>query len=266
MGQALASHTVHHAGKVVPTEGEISVPSVEWNRVVWGSTHEWDKDGDEWSGMARYCGQPYQEWKADLVGTFIEPVPRGARILEIGPGHGRWTEYLLQRAASLDLVDVNQTCLDSCRERFAGHDDIRFHLTDDCSLGFLDDGSVDFAWSFDAFVHMEEPVIQGYVTELGRVLASGGRAVIHHADKPKLAVTLAPVRQRLGRPGVVLERAAVLHRLRDGGHRSDVTAAMVATFATAAGLRVTDQVDAWGDGGRHTVRKYRDKITLLRKP
>ena len=242
------------------------MPSVEWNRVVWGDTHEWDKSGDEWSGMAKYCGQPYQEWKANLVSTFIEPVPDGARILEIGPGHGRWTEYLIERAGSLDLVDINESCLDSCRERFAGCDNIRYHLTGDCSLGFLDDGSIDFAWSFDAFVHMEAPVIEGYMTELGRVLAPGGRAVIHHAAKPKLAVMLAPARQRLGHPGVVLERAAILHRLRDGGHRSDVTAPMVATFAKAVGLRVSDQVDSWGEGGRHTVGKYRDRITLLQKP
>jgi SAM-dependent methyltransferase len=242
------------------------VPSVEWNRVTWGSTHEWDKDGDEWSGMAMYCGQPYEEWKADLVRTFIDPVSEGARILEIGPGHGRWTEHLVRRASSLALVDISQSCLDHCRERFAGEPTISYHLTDGCSLGFLDDHSIDFAWSFDAFVHMEGAVIEGYLAELGRVLAPGGAAVIHHADKPKWSLVIAPVAHRMGRPGQIIQRLGVLHRLRDDGHRSDVSAEMVAGWAAAAGLGARAQVSSWGDGGRHTVGKYRDRISVLHKP
>jgi ubiquinone/menaquinone biosynthesis C-methylase UbiE len=241
------------------------MPSVEWNRQVWGHKHDWSREGDEWSGMARYCGQPYEDWKRALVETFIAPVPAGSRVLEIAPGHGRWTEYLLRDAARLVLVDINQSCLDSCRYRFAGDDRISYHLTDGCSLAFLPDASVDFAWSFDAFVHMDPEVVQGYLRELGRVLAPGGRAVIHHAGKPAWSLWLAPLTGRAGRPGRVLQRLASQHRLHDDGARSNVSRAMMVHWATRAGLRVRGQVQSWGDAGQHTVAKYRDAITLLEK-
>lgn len=243
-----------------------AMPSVDWNREVWGHTHDWSREGDEWSGMARHCGQRYEDWKRSLVETFIAPVPAGSRILEIAPGHGRWTEYLLPHAASLALVDINQSCLDSCQRRFAGHDTISYHLTDGYSLAFLAPSSVDFAWSFDAFVHMDPGVVRGYLGELGRVLAPGGRAVIHHAGKPAWSLWLTPLTTRTGRPGRVLQRVVSQHRLHDDGARSNVSRSMVAGWAAGAGLRVPAQVRSWGDAGQYTVAKYRDAITVLEKP
>jgi ubiquinone/menaquinone biosynthesis C-methylase UbiE len=242
------------------------MPSVLWNRRVWGGEHTWDQDGDEWSGMAAYCGQPYSEWKDDFVQTFMASIPSGARVLEIGPGHGRWTEYLIPKAETVALVDITESCLNSCRDRFRDHPNVSYHLTDACSLRFLSDSSIDFAWSFDAFVHMDPEVVHGYLDELGRVLAPRGHAVLHHADRPDWSLKLSPIARRMGRPGRVLQRAVILHRLRDDGYRSDVSARMVARWASAAGLTVLSQTDSWGKDGRHNVRKYRDGITILEKP
>lgn len=242
------------------------MPSVAWNRRVWGREHVWSEDGDEWSGMAAYCGQPYSEWKEELVETFMASMPSGARVLEIGPGHGRWTEYLIPKAETVALVDLNQSCLDSCRDRFEDCPNVSYHLTKAFSLQFLPDSSIDFVWSFDAFVHMDPEVVHGYLDELGRVLAPGGRAVLHHADRPDWSLKLSPIARRLGRPGRILQRLVILHRLRDDGYRSDVSARLVAQWASAAGLIVLRQTDSWGKDGRHNVRKYRDRITSLEKP
>src|SRR5579863_6764547 len=38
--------------------------------------------------------------------------------LELACGHGRNTEFLRRYAKSIDLVDVNQTCIDACERRF----------------------------------------------------------------------------------------------------------------------------------------------------
>jgi ubiquinone/menaquinone biosynthesis C-methylase UbiE len=242
------------------------VPSIEWNKRVWGATYDWPDAGDEWSGMAAYCGQPYEDWKRELIHTFIEPVPVGSRIVEIAPGYGRWTEHLLRRAASLALVDINPACLDHCRERFSGSDALSFHLTDGCSLAFLQTSSTDFVWSFDSFVHMEPEVVEGYIGEIARVLAPRGRAVVHHAGKPEWSLSLAPVTARTGRPGRLLQRLVSQRRVFNDGERSNVSAAKVARWARAAGLEVTAQVDSWGEARQYTVRRWRDRITLLAKP
>jgi ubiquinone/menaquinone biosynthesis C-methylase UbiE len=241
------------------------MPSVAWNRRVWGTEHDWAEDGDEWSGMAAYCGQPYSEWKEELVETFMASLPSGRRALEIGPGHGRWTEYLAPEAETVALVDINQSCLDSCRDRFRDCLNVSYHLTDDSCLPFLAESSIDFVWSFDAFVHMEPEVVHGYLAELGRVLAPGGCAVLHHAGRPDWLLRLAPIVRSMGRPGRVLQRLAILHRLHDDGYRSYVSARLVAEWGSAAGLTVVRQTDSWGKDGRHNVRKYRDQITILEK-
>lgn len=243
------------------------MPSVEWNRQTWSGRHGWERQGDEWTGMADHCGQPYEDWKQSLVDTFIvELVPVGAEVVEIAPGHGRWTEHLLARAKHVDAVDINQSCLDVCAQRFAAADNLALRLTDGSSMSFVADGSVDVVWSFDSFVHMEPEVIQGYLTEFARVIRPGGRAVIHHAGLRPWSLPLARLTRRLGQPGRVVQRWAGQGRWRDSGHRSAVSAPAVARWAVGAGLEVERQTQTWGPQGQFDVRKYGDWITIARQP
>jgi SAM-dependent methyltransferase len=240
------------------------MPSVDWNHEVWGSEHKWDSSGDEWSGMAAYCGQPYPEWKAALVENFLLPDLGPARdVLEVAPGHGRWSSLMVGAVHSLTLVDLSQSCIDACRERFADASNVTYIVNDGTSLSGVPDESLDFIWSFDSFVHMEGDIIASYLREFARVLRPGGRIVIHHADKRPVAVKLAPTLKRAGTPGRVILRLLGQGRLRDSGNRSEVSRFSVARDAQAVGLSVIKQTDRWGTGGKCTVGKYHDTITLL---
>lgn len=242
------------------------MPTVEWNRKTWGKTHSWDKNGDEWSFMAAYCGQPYEDWKASLIDTLLVPGASRGPSLEIGPGHGRWTEHLLEQSPHVWIVDVNENCLDHCRERFADHSGLRVHRTADCGMEPVPDASVAFVWSFDVFVHLDPDVITGYLAEMSRVMAPGATAVVHHAGKPDWSLRLSPITRRTGRPGRVAQRWISQRRWRDDGNRSDVSPEAFARWATARGLEVVEQRTSWGERGQYTVAKYRDRITVLRKP
>src|SRR5690349_17953715 len=73
--------------------------SVAENLKTWDQAHAWPEDGDEWKGQAVVCGVPYEDWKQSLVERLIDPyLPPGASVMEIAPGHGRWTGYLAERA------------------------------------------------------------------------------------------------------------------------------------------------------------------------
>lgn len=240
------------------------MPSIDWNLEEWGARHEWACGGDEWSDIADYCNQPYAAWKRALIETFIDGlVPPVADVVEIAPGYGRWTEHLLAKAAHVDIVDINQNCLDTCVKRFSSSGRLDVHLSPGSSLPFLSDGSADFVWSFDSFVHMDPPVVAGYISEVSRVLRPGGKAVIHHADLPSAALRIAPIARRLGIPGRVAMTIAGQHRLRDNGNRSPVSAAHVRAWGESAGLSAELQTSSWGARGQYTVDKYRDCITVF---
>lgn len=242
------------------------MPSVDWNRDVWNDRHGWAAGGDEWSGMAAHCGQPYELWKRELVSTFILPYAAEADVLEIAPGHGRWSAELLAHARHLAVVDISPACIDACKERFTGRPNVSYHLGEGSSIPQVAEDSTDFVWSFDSFVHMELPVIDGYLAECARVLRPGGRLVIHHAGQRGWSLALVPLTSHLGLPGRVLQRLAGQGRLRDSGQRAAVSREAVAHLVRRHGLHLDVQTDAWGTDGRHTVAKYRDCITVASKP
>ena len=70
------------------------------------------------------------------------------RILEIAPGHGRWTSFLLDHCDDLLGVDLSESCIDMCREPFANLPKARFFVNDGTSLPMVHDNSVDFVFSF----------------------------------------------------------------------------------------------------------------------
>jgi SAM-dependent methyltransferase len=245
----------------------LAMPSVQWNADTWGELHTWDRDGDEWSGMAEHCGQPYGEWKESLVETFVLPyLGSDVDVLEIAPGHGRWTQTIVSVARSVTLVDLNPACIQACRDRFQGLSNVAYYVNDGRSIPTVPDSSVDFVWSFDSFVHMEPDVVDAYLGEFARVLRPGGRFVIHHADKRHWSLSMIPVTGRLALPGRVVQLLAGQGRLKDGGNRSDMSARLFAQLVTHHGLSLERQTDHWGGEGRFTVTKYRDIISIGLKP
>lgn len=237
------------------------MPDIEWNREVWDQAHDWSEEGDEWSGMAAHCGQPYQEWKTALIEQFLLPNIEGKDVLEIAPGHGRFSQSIVPAASSTTLVDLSQTCLDVCQKLFADAPHVNYVLTDGTSLPGVADQSIDFVWSFDSFVHMELPVIDAYLAEISRVLRPGGSFNIHHAGKRDWALKLAPTAHRLGSVGRVGLRLAGQGRLRDSGRRADVSRERVAALVAKNGMTLTGQVQSWGSKGQYDVTKYGDWIT-----
>lgn len=217
--------------------------NVRANYVRWDQSYNWPGDGDEWSGQAAVCGVPYETWRASLAEELILPHCGGAS-LEIAPGHGRWSEYLIPASTFCTLVDLSPSCLDFCRQRFASTSNVDFFLTTGISLPHYCSGQVDFVFSFDAFVHMAPTVVHAYLMEIGRILRPGGKAVIHHADISDLAT-----HDQSAHPG----------------WRSAVNRELVRSAAKEAGLTVERQFVYWDEGQRIGVPRFGDAISTLEK-
>ena len=241
--------------------------TIENNLRVWDTDYPWPQDGDEWDGQARRCGQTYEAWKRSLIETFIVPNVAGtSTVLEIGPGHGRWSTEIAGRCGELILVDLSPRCIAHCRALLRERRNVVYRIGDGKTLPRVADGAVDFVWSYDAFVHMSAEVVDSYLAEIHRVLRPGGRAIIHHAGRRHLFLPLRFLR-RLGPITGRIYKSLTLGSTRDeDGWRSDVSRSLVRRLAARRGLRVDAQIDRWGEHGEFGVPRFRDAISHLVKP
>lgn len=153
------------------------MPSIAENRKAW-SSYDWSQKGDEWSQA--WGGSDFLWW-GTILPRIRSFVPTGV-ILEIAPGYGRCSHYLREFCRQLILVDLNQNCIEACRQRFADDYRLSYHVNDGRSLTMIPDGSVDFVFSFDSLVHAEADVMQSYLTDLARKLKPDGWGFIHHSN------------------------------------------------------------------------------------
>jgi 2-polyprenyl-3-methyl-5-hydroxy-6-metoxy-1,4-benzoquinol methylase len=154
------------------------MPSIDWNRRVWGSEGAWHNGGDCWSNAWR---GPELQWHGAILPRIHHFLP-ASTVLEIAPGFGRWTHFLKEKCESLTVVDLSQRCVDACRKRF--HDDpkVSCYANDGKSLEMVPDDSVDFVFSFDSLVHVESDVVQAYLSQLSRKMKKDAVGFVHHSN------------------------------------------------------------------------------------
>jgi SAM-dependent methyltransferase len=152
--------------------------TVKENRLYWGNSYDWSEAGDEWSSL---WGGPVSQWYGSLLPRVHRFVPADT-VLEIACGYGRWTQFLKDLCNNLIVVDVAERCIEACKQRFAQNTHISYHVNDGKSLGMLNDESVDFVFSFDSLVHVDESVMAAYIAEVSRILKPNGAALLHHSN------------------------------------------------------------------------------------
>jgi ubiquinone/menaquinone biosynthesis C-methylase UbiE len=185
--------------------------TIDNNREEW-SKWDWSNFGEEWSNNP--------EWKASMIEHVLVPnVPTDSRILEIGPGAGRWTQHLITRAKHIILVDLTPKCIEICRQRFRDFKNIEYFVNDGKDLGFIQSNSIDCIWSWDVFVHIQSEDTRHYVKQFSRILSAGGKGIIHHSKKGRSRT----------------------------GWRSDMTAKSMKQHCNEYGLKVIKQFDSWDD-------------------
>jgi SAM-dependent methyltransferase len=205
------------------------------NSQIWGQAYDWPQEGDEWSA---WWGTPHAQWAGCLYPR-VFPFLKG-RILEIAPGHGRWTQFLQAHGESLIGIDLARACVERCTERFGHNPNVNFECNDGLTFPMIESGSIDFAFSFDSLVHAEFDVMSSYTKELARVLKRGGVAFLHHSNLDAVLryFVLDKVKRRVSR------RPFFFH------HRApSMSAEKMRTLAGGAGMMcVQQEIVPWGTG------------------
>lgn len=204
--------------------------SATLNKQIWEGW-DWSAEGDEWTHSP--------QWKQSLIQCVLQKeIAPGSAILEIGPGGGRWTGSLLERATRYIGVDISRTCVEHCRNKFGGDKRASFVVGSGRDLAGVADASIDAIWSFDAFVHINRQEVEGYTKEFARVLKPGGVAVVHH--------------------GAVGGE--------HGGWRSNLTEGALRNMLEAQHLPLERSFDRWSDGETVHALQFGDHISVIRKP
>ena len=258
------------------------MPNIEWNKAIWNRDYDWTQDGDEWSSA---WGSTDMYWYATILPRIHQFVPTSS-ILEIGPGFGRWTQFLKGLCQELTVIDLSEKCIDACRKRFQGANHIRYHVNDGTSLEMIPDESIDFVFTFDSLVHAERDVIESYLVQLAKKLKRNGVGVIHHSNLGEYKAYFSLLRRlkiltkatvfsghgngsttcptNLGhRRARTLSNALVrIGLLEEGGNRAlSMTAAEFQKLATNAGLRcIAQELVPW-DG-----KRLIDSISTFTRP
>lgn len=156
------------------------MPDLNWNKAFWGAEYDWrcGGGGEEWSNP---WGGSEAQWFGSLYPRLHRFLP-ARRILEIAPGFGRWTRFLLPACQDYVGIDLSAKCVEACREAFAGARHAAFHVNDGLSLEAADDAGFDLVFSFDSLVHAEMDVLESYVPQILRKLSPTGVAFIHHSN------------------------------------------------------------------------------------
>jgi SAM-dependent methyltransferase len=141
----------------------------------WNSESSWENNGHEWS---KSFGTTEDLWNSQIFDKIKEF--RGKKILEIGPGYGRMTQFLSILAGELIVVDLNPLCIEKTRTKLKHHV-LAYFVNDGKSIPKVRDNSQDLVFSFDTFVHIHRNVTEEYIKEIYRILKPGGQAFIHHS-------------------------------------------------------------------------------------
>ena len=229
------------------------MPTIEQNR-SWGQ-YSWPEQGNEWSAE---WGDAETQWHATILPRIRRFLP-AQRVLEIAPGYGRWSSFLIDSADEYIGVDLNAECVVACRARFAAANHATFMVNDGKSLAAVADDSVNFAFSFDSLVHVEIDVIEAYLQELSRKLSPDGIAFIHHSNLGEYSRTAINLSRLLG---VLAHRSSlatqILARLQIAGwhhwRAPSVTSRKAVDIGIAAGLVcIGQEIISWGRHNRRMV-------------
>jgi ubiquinone/menaquinone biosynthesis C-methylase UbiE len=238
VGQALRRLVVGKDSGAAPVVSPQSMEQMQRNlienRAVWQESDYYDH------------AEQFMQAQWDI---HIWPLIQGAdfsRTMDLAAGAGRNSELLKNHAKELWVVDINQTNIDRCRERFANYTGpckLNFAVNDGTSLPMIPTGSLTMIYSFDAMVHFDPQVIRQYVREFARVMAPGASGFCHHSNYGAWA------------PDPNSNWQSNPH------WRSHMTANLFVDFCKEHGLEVTKQV-IHGWGGMENL----DSFSCFRKP
>ncbi len=159
--------------------------NTQYNRLVWTLYPQ----------LRRVLGRPARETRAVgsewggaqevelIVEEFVFPYVTSSSVVgELGVGGGRIARLVAPRVGTFVGFDISASMLRQARDALAGHSNVDFVKVDKAGFRPELDGTFDFVYAFDTFVHLELHVMWQYVSGFARILKPDGKAFLHTSN------------------------------------------------------------------------------------
>jgi SAM-dependent methyltransferase len=155
----------------------------DWNQRM---REDWDRRASEDAEAFIYTGDANDFVRSgeanynQLLRPYLPILLQGrragdCRVVEIGCGIGRMTDWLARAFGFVDAIDVSPVMVNRARQRLAQYPNIAFHVGNGADLVPIADHSADLVFSYIVFQHIpSREAIEGYVRDAARVLKEGG--------------------------------------------------------------------------------------------
>ena len=166
------------------------MPNIEWNKSYWIKDIQNFNEGlsRKYHPNEKHYGERWGEVEKEPIlksikEKFVLPfVNEDKSVLEIGPGGGRWTKYLLN-CKKLYCLDLNPRSLDYVENRFGSQTNITYILNKGNDFPNIPKNSIDFIFSYGTFVHFDIGVTVDYICNMMNILSNNSNIVIKYSEK-----------------------------------------------------------------------------------
>jgi len=163
------------------------MPSIKWNKKMWTFGYKkFLEDPGSYQFYGEKWGNPENKKNLKIIkAKFLTPfINENHTALEIGPGGGRWTVYLL-KFKRLYLLDLNNEFFPYLKKRFGDPQNVSYHQTNGTDFPNIPKNSVDFLFSFGTFVHLDQEIILEYLDNMKNILKENSNVVLSYSDMSK---------------------------------------------------------------------------------
>lgn len=150
----------------------MDITNLEQSEIKWFE-HTWP--GGYWNDI--------KDERNKAIPNTLEPFfTKQGHCLEIGPGRGAWTKWLISLVSQITAVDTASAETNQFWKYVEQQKNISYHQIKNLDLEFIPDNSIDCIFSYDVFCHIPPVLTEKYFHTFKRVMKNNAFGFIMYAD------------------------------------------------------------------------------------